>query len=293
MGTQTRVRAMSRPTQTPVQLREKGRSALAAMNGVVTQLDEYDGENEDVLDATSALTRALASMQTTFVLMANSLEEAIAAKEMATSNDQEEAMLKMLEAATLHDAGDDGGGASRAKLEAAEDEIALLRSQIDAMRSGHDDEAMLYAESESLKGVVKEREAEIFDLQRQLASAEEANSLAQSHLEDIDALRAENERLLRSVSAVTQGMGDHDGQVQGLLEQIERGGDALRAQKEAYEKLKGENAKLAESHQALRTMLRNPKQVTIKVSALPSLQAAFPDAVIGEHANKAHTNIPK
>merc|ERR1712025_467750 len=156
MGTQTRVRAMSRPTQTPVQLREKGRSALAAMNGVVTQLDEYDGENEDVLDATSALTKALASMQTTFMLMANSLEEAIAAKEMATSNDQAEAMLKMLEAASLNDAG--GDGASRAKLDAAENEIAVLRSQIDAMHDGHNDEAMLYGEIESLKSQIAERD---------------------------------------------------------------------------------------------------------------------------------------
>merc|ERR1711939_278355 len=172
MGTQTRARAMSRPTQTSVQLREKGRSALADMKGVLAQLDEYNGDNEDVLDATSALTKALASMQTTFMLMANSLEEAIAAKEMATSNDQEADILKMLEAASLHDT---GGDASRARLEEAEGEIAMLRSQLDAT------EAKLLNQVEGLTRAVEDRDSRIDELENELdgvyTELEEAESV--------------------------------------------------------------------------------------------------------------------
>merc|ERR1711939_641741 len=174
MGTQTRARAMSRPTQTSVQLREKGRSALADMKGVLAQLDEYNGDNEDVLDATSALTKALASMQTTFMLMANSLEEAIAAKEMATSNDQEADILKMLEAASLHDTGD-GGDASHARLEEAEGEIAMLRSQLDAT------EAKLLNQVEGLTRAVEDRDSRIDELENELdgvyTELEEAESV--------------------------------------------------------------------------------------------------------------------
>merc|ERR1712118_132618 len=100
-------------------------------------------------------------------------------------------------------------------------------------------------------------------------------------------------RSFRSASAVAQGMGDQDDQVTSLLEQIDRGAEALREKQKAYDNLNGEHATLAQSHKTLRTMLRNPKHVEIRKAALASLQAAFPDAVIGEQANKAHENIPK
>ena len=204
---------MSQTTQPPAQLREEGRSALAGMNDVLAQLGKYDGDNEDVMDGTRALRRALTSMQTTFMLMANSLEEAIAAKEMATSNDQEEAMLKMFEAASMHDA---GGDASCARLEDAEGEIAMLRSELDEVRKerlqgDHDAEAKLLGQVERLMRTVQGRDEEISDLTCRIDELENELDGAHAELEEAEGVNQHLTEILMKHDEDMAAPGDDSG----------------------------------------------------------------------------------
>merc|ERR1712144_85178 len=173
MGTQTRASAMAQRKVTPEELEaliEEGVDGVNASLRMLNALAEATNteDREDMQECVSTLRTSRTRIQQGAAQLIRIYQD-----EMVASKESDRLVEESLEALfeqgigsaglSAGNAGDDGG-ASRAELEKAETEIALLRSQLDAAHEGHNADPELRGQVELLARAVQDREEEISEL---------------------------------------------------------------------------------------------------------------------------------